>query len=146
AGHERHGHVEQLLLAVAQPARLLVGEMPEPEEAEHALGRGRKAGVRPADEAREHAALMLLPGEDQVRAYGQVRKDLQQLEGAADAEAVEVAGPHAGHRAAVEAHVARARLQLAEDAVEQRRLAAAVRADDAEDLLLLDVERNAVDG
>src|SRR5205814_4055151 len=51
----------------------------------------------------------------------------------------------AGYGAAVEPHLARTRRKLAEDAVEQRRLAAAVRSDDAEDLALVDIERNAFD-
>ena len=46
-------------------------------------------------------------------------KDLQQLKRAAHAQPVEIARPHAGHRAAVEMHIARARPQLSEDAVEQ---------------------------
>ena len=58
---------------------------------------------------------------------------------------VEIAWAHAGDGVAVEAHLTRARLKLAEDAVEQRRLARAVRADDAEDLALVHVERHAFD-
>src|ERR1043165_6475643 len=73
AGHERHRHVEQLLLAVAQAARLLVGEALEAEEAEHPLRRRREAGVGPADEARQHAALVLLAGEDEIRAHREMR-------------------------------------------------------------------------
>jgi hypothetical protein len=37
-------------------------------------------------------------------------------------------------------------MQLAEDAVEQRRLAASVRSDDAEDLALVHIERHAFNG
>src|SRR5207302_9078982 len=58
---------------------------------------------------------------------------------------IQVARAHPGHRLPVEMHAAGARLQLSEDAVEERRLAAAVRADDAEDLAFLDSERNAID-
>ena len=54
-------------------------------------------------------------------------------------------GPQARDDLAVDLHLAAARRELAEDAVEQRRLAAAVRADQAEDLALLDVEADAVD-
>src|SRR5205085_1427413 len=86
-----------------------------------------------------------LRGEDQVLAHSQLGKDLQQLEGAADSQPVEVARPHAGDGASVEPHLAGARAELAEDAIEQRRLAAAVRPDDAEDLAFVDVERHAVD-
>ena len=120
--------------------------MAEPEKIEHPVGRRGQPGVAPADQAREHGALVLLARQDQVLAHGQLRKDLQQLEGAAHAEPVEIARPHAGDRAAVEMHVAGARPQLPEDAVEQGRLAAAVGADDAENLALVDLERHAVDG
>src|SRR3954464_1336261 len=88
---------------------------------------------------------MLLRGKDQVLAHGEFRKDLQQLKRAADAELVEIAWPHAGHRATIEMHLAAGRPKLAEDAIEQRGLAAAVRPDDAEDLALVHLERDAVD-
>ena len=106
--------------------------------------------VRPASRA-PNSRVTIVPlcscaGENQVLAHGQLGEDLQQLERAADAEPVEVARPHAGDGAAVELHLAGTRPELAEDAVEQRRLAAAVRPDDAEDLALVDVERHAVDG
>ena len=125
---------------------MVVGETLEPEKAEHPLRRRGKPGIGPAGEAREHGALVLLAGQDQVLAHGQLRKDLQQLEGAAHAKPIEIARTHAGHRPAVEMHLARRRLQLSEDAVEQRRLAAAVRTDDAENLAFLDLEGDPVDG
>src|SRR4051794_30897652 len=88
---------------------------------------------------------MLLRGKDQVLAHGEFGKDLQQLERAADAELVEIARPHAGHRAAIEMHLAAGGPKLAEDGVEERGLAAAVRPDDAEDLALVHRERHALD-
>src|SRR5215475_4687529 len=117
--------------------------MAEPEETEHLLGARREAGVARTEQARQHGAFMLLAGEDQVLTHAQLRKDLQQLERPAHAEPVEIARPHAGDRAAVEPHVAGGGPQLAEDAVEQGRLAAAIRADDAEDLALAQGERYA---
>src|SRR5262249_7505015 len=65
-GHDRHRGVEQLLLAVAQPAGRLVGKMAEAEKAEHALRRRRQPGIARAEQAREHAALVLLASQDQV--------------------------------------------------------------------------------
>src|SRR4051812_1344170 len=88
---------------------------------------------------------MLLRGKDQVLAHGEFGKDLQQLERAADAELVEIARPHAGHRATIEMYLAAGRPKLPEDAVEQRGLATAVRPDNAEDLALVHLERHALD-
>src|SRR5262249_50042951 len=59
---------------------------------------------------------------------------------------IEVARTHAGDGAAVEGYVAGAWLQLPQDAVEQGRFAAAVGADDAEDLALVHLEGHVVDG
>ncbi len=145
-GHERHGAIEQLLLAVGEAAGLLVGEVAEAEEVDHALGRGRQARIAAAEQAAEHVPFVLLAGEDQVFAHGQFGEHLQQLEGAADAEAIELRGAQARDRAAIDGDGALGRVELAEDAVEQRRLARAVRADQAEDLAAADVEGDAVDG
>ncbi len=51
---------------VGKPARLLVGEMPEPEEIDHAVRRRRQSGVALAEESRKTGALVLLSGEDQI--------------------------------------------------------------------------------
>src|ERR671912_492321 len=88
---------------------------------------------------------MLLPGEDEVVAHRKLREHLQQLEGAADAEAVEIGRAQAGDIAAVEGDGAGIRQQLTENAVEQGRLAGPVRTDDAEDLTLAHLKREAVD-
>src|ERR1051325_1941827 len=138
-------HVEQLLLAVAQAAGFLLRERAEAKEFDHPVGCFAEASVAPSNEAPPHRLLVFLPGEDQVLAHRQLREHLQQLEGAADPEAVELAGPHAGDAAAVDAHLPRRRRELAEDAVEQRRLSRAVRPDQAEDLALAHVEGDAVD-
>jgi hypothetical protein len=89
---------------------------------------------------------LLLPGKDEVLPHRQFRKHLQKLEGAADAEPIQLGRPQSGDDPAVDLHLAIGRRKLAEDAVEQRGLAAAVRADQAEDLALLHVEADAVDG
>ena len=59
---------------------------------------------------------------------------------------IELGRPQAGDDLAVDLDLATGRRELAEDAVEQRGLAAAVRADQAEDLALLHVEADAIDG
>src|SRR6266702_5274691 len=119
--------------------------MIELEEADHLVGGLRQSGIGAADQARGHVAPMLLACEDQVLAHREFWKHLQQLEGSADSELVELGGAQAGHDLAVELDLAAGRRELAEDAVEQRRLAATVRPDQAEDLALADVEADAVD-
>src|SRR5258705_8055129 len=89
---------------------------------------------------------MLLSGEDQVLPHRQFWKHLQKLEGAADAETIQFGRPQSGNDLAVNLHLATGRRELAEDAVEQRGLAATVRADQPEDLALLHVEADAIDG
>ena len=83
---------------------------------------------------------MLLSRQDQVLAQSELRKDLQELEGATDAQSVEAGGSQAGHVPAVDFHAAAARRQLPQDAVEECRLARTVGADDAQDLAFADVE------
>src|SRR6476646_8199946 len=146
ARYECHGGVEQFLLAVAQAARLLTGEMIEPEKLQHPVRRFGKSGIGRAHQAREHGALVLLARQDQVLARGQLREDLRQLKRAADAKPVEIAGAQAGHRTAIDTHIARARPQLSEDAIEQCRFATAVGADDAGNFAFRDVERHPVHG
>src|SRR6266704_5702108 len=89
---------------------------------------------------------MLLPGEDQILPHRQFWKHLQKLERAADAETIQFGRPQSSDDLAVDLDLAIGRRELAENAVEQRGLAAAVRADQPEDFALLHVEADAVDG
>jgi hypothetical protein len=117
----------------------------ELEEVDHLIGRLAQAGVGRAEQPGHHVALMLLAGEDQIFPHRQFWKYLEQLERAADAEPVQVGRPESGHDLAIDLHLAAIRLELAEDAVEQCRLATTVRADQAEDFSLLDIEAHAID-
>src|SRR5690606_35060982 len=63
-----------------------------------------------------------------------------------DTELVQVAGAHPGHRFAVDAYFTAVRAQLPQDAVEKRRLATAVRADQAEDFAGSDIEADVIHG
>src|SRR5215212_8468691 len=130
-GHERHRGIEQLLLAVAERTRLLIGNMREPAELDHAIRVARETRVASPEQPRHHRAPVLLRGEDEVLAHGKLREDLQELERAAHAEPVEIAWPHSGDGAAIQSHLAGGRVQLPENAVEKSRFAAAVRSDDA---------------
>ena len=95
--HERHRGVEQLLLAVAQAAgRLRSARWTSLKKPIIRSAASVKPGIGRAEQPRQHAALMLLAGEDQIVAHRQFRKHLQQLKGAADAQAVEIAGAQAG--------------------------------------------------
>src|SRR3954465_13608337 len=89
---------------------------------------------------------MLLAGQDQILPHRQFWKHLQQLEGAADAQTIDLRRPQSGDDLAVDLHLATGRRELAEDAVEQRGLAAAVRPHQPEDLALLNVEADDIDG
>ena len=120
--------------------------MLEPEQRDHLVGAAAEPGIGPREQACAGAAQKLLAGRDQVVAHGEAAENLQALEGAADAAAREAQWRQAGDILALETHVTRGRLDLAENGVEQRGLAAAVRADDAEDLPGSDIEADAVDG
>ena len=75
-----------------------------------------------------------------VLGHGEIGEGLELLEGARDAAAGDAVGPQAGDLAAVEEDAAGVGRLEAGDQVEQRRLAGAVGADDAEDLALVDIE------
>src|SRR4249920_3540954 len=89
---------------------------------------------------------MFLARKNKVIAHRELWKNLQQLECPAHAQAIEVARAHACRQLVVDAHLARARLQLAEHAIEQRGFSRPVRSDDAEDFSGTDFKRNAVNG
>src|SRR5581483_620826 len=146
ARHESHRGIEQLLLAVGQAAGLLVGERRQPEEVEHAVGLGSEAGIARAEQPAQPRAAMFLAGEDQVLAHAEAREDLQELEGAADAQPIELRRAKAGDIAAIDRNASPGRQELPQDTVEQRRLARTVGADHAQDLAFVHVEGNAAHG
>src|SRR5690606_22964097 len=110
------------------------------------VGSLRQAGIRGPEQARDQRTLVLLAGDNDVVEHRHLREHRQLLESAADAEAVELAGAHAGDGDTLHLDGPFVWLQLAEDAVEQRRLARAVGADEAEDLALVHVEGDAAHG
>ena len=75
-----------------------------------------------------------------------VREERQVLEGAADAEAGDAMRRHGEQRPAVKLDLSAAGNVEPAHAVEERRLAGAVGADEADDLALADVEGHAVQG
>jgi hypothetical protein len=66
SAHEGHRGVEQFLLAVGQAAGGLRCKMVELEEADHLVGYLCQAGIGRTKQPAEHAALVLLAGQDQV--------------------------------------------------------------------------------
>src|SRR3954471_9311523 len=142
--HERHGDVDQLLLAIGEAASRQMRDRLQPEELDHLVGVLSKAGVGRREQARGQRAFELLRRDDQVVAHRELAEDLQRLERAANAASRELERRHAGDVLAAELHVARGRPDLAEDGVEERGLAAAVRADHADDLARRDRKAHAI--
>src|SRR5262249_45202268 len=90
--------------------------------------------------------LVLLEKRQEVLEGAQPREHAHELEGAAHAEPRHAMGGHARHLAAVEGDAALVWREIARDAVEQRRLAGAVGADQAHQLSRLHLEIDTVDG
>src|ERR1700694_4927401 len=88
---------------------------------------------------------MFLPGEDQIVAHRKLREYLKQLERPADAEPIDIAGPHAGGHFAVDTHLAIAGRQLPQNAIEELGLPGPVGPDDAENFAFAYLERNVID-
>ena len=143
--HEGHRGIEQFLLTVGQAAGGFTRQMIELEEADHSLRGAGHSGIGRAEKSGHHAAPVLLACEYQVFPHRQFRKYLQQLERSADAEAIEFGWPQAGDDLAVDLHFTAARRELAEDAVEERRLPATIRPDQSEDLAFPHLKADAVD-
>src|SRR5262249_12958084 len=87
------------------------------------------------------------PGRDheEVLERGQLREHANDLEGAPDATARDLIGLQVVQPRAVQNHVARVEPLHAGDAVEERRLARAVGADEPVDAAALECQRHAVD-
>jgi hypothetical protein len=83
---------------------------------------------------------------EDVVEHGEVREQLDVLEGAGDAERGDPVGPHAHDRLALPADVALLGLVHLVDAVEDGRLPGAVGADDGEQLAGVDGEADVVEG
>ena len=101
----------------------------EPDQLEHLQRmRARVAAMRMAQERADH----------HVVEHGHVLERRRHLEGAPDAEPRVLLGRGARHVGAVERDAAGGRQRVAGEAVEEGRLAGAVRADQADDLALVD--------
>ena len=130
-GRERARDLEAFAAGGAEPVRRLLGERLELGQLEHALRLGaRRPVVRMAEERADHDVLE----------HGHVLEGRRHLEGAGDAAPGVLLGRGPGHVQPGEGDAAGARGQIAREAVEEGRLAGAVRADQAHDLALGDRE------
>ncbi len=97
------------------------------------------------EQAAAHRPDVLLGGGLEVVPYGHRLEHLELLERAGEAGLGSPVRPPSADVAAVQLHAAAIGSVLTEDAVEQRRLPAAIGPDDPEDLPALDLERHVVD-
>ena len=130
----------------------LVADRPEAEKLEDLVARAaelllvaprRRGPEIEAEQARARAQVM---GDDDAVARRHALEDRRFLEGAHDPLARHDMRREPGDHLAVEAHLAAGRLHEGRDQLEDGRLARAVGADDRQDFVRLDVERDLVDG
>src|SRR2546421_1818120 len=132
--HEHTHELDELLLAVGEVARVLAGQAAEPHELEQLAPAALRLRARaPRDDKQG------LPRR-------QLGKDADDLARAADAAAGDLPGLEAVDPLAAKAHAAGVEALEPGDAVEERRLARAVGADEAVDAPGLERERDVVDG
>jgi hypothetical protein len=146
SGHESHCGIQQLLLSINQPACLLSSEMLETEESNQAVRIRRQVDTSFAEQTRHHRSFVFLTRQDKIVPHRELGKDLKQLESSAYTPARHLRWPHSGDFLAIERHSPLGWPKLAENAIEQCRLAAAARPDDAEKLAFARIEANIVDG
>src|SRR5215471_1047127 len=138
AGRERARELDALERAERKPRRRRGRELREVERIEDLL---RLAARSPVEcEARVHVR-----ADEHVLEHRHVRTELEVLERPRDAEAHDAIRGLAQHVLAVEAHGAAVRPVEPRDDVERRRLAGAVRPDQAGDLSVVDGERQLVE-
>ena len=138
--------LDQLALTLRQLVGHPVGQVPEVEHVERVVHAAPVPGAARVDEVAEEAAGRLpFGGHLEVLAHGEVVEELQRLPGPTEAETGAPVGGQARDLPAVEMD-APARRDEARDAVDERRLARAVRADEADEPAGLDDEVDLVDG
>ena len=105
-----------------------------------------RASGQPEQAAGDPVADVAVLGDEEVLEDGEAADEADVLEGAADAADRALVGPQVGHVLAADADVARGRRVEAGHAVEERGLAGAVGADEADDLVLVDGEADVLQG
>src|ERR687895_634442 len=141
-GHQHAGELEQLLLAVGEVARLDALEVIDTHPREPAAGALDRLWVARAAQPREAGAP---DGDQQVLEHRHAGEDAAQLEAAPDPGPGDPVGRLAGDVLAAVAGPPGVRPDHARDAVEERRLAGAVGADQRVHLAVLEAHRGAVE-
>ena len=150
-GAERARQLRHLAHAVGQVDDEAVAVLLEVEELDDLLDRLAMLQLHAPDRGQEQQlgeesrSLVGMACQQQVLQQRRVLEQLDVLEGACDAERGDAVRRHVGDVGAVEDQLAAGRLVDAAHQVEDGGLAGAVRADDGEDLALLDGEAHAVD-
>src|SRR6266496_4162795 len=144
-GHQHVGELQQLALAVGEGASEVGGKVCYPDELQqvqcapsvlYRAGPGQQVA---------HGSAAPLGGDKHVLTDGEAREDPGELEGPADAEAEDTLRRPVGDWPPVQVHLAAVHPFVASDHVEQRRLAGAVRPDEARHRALLELDRAAVE-
>ena len=130
-----HGDVEQLPHALGHDGRRPIPIGLDPIDPQESLAGRDAVAARQGMEPGPAPAVGQAVSDQQIVEHRHRREDLRHLERATDAEPGDVAWPQADELLAPKADRPRARVRVAGDQVDERRLARAVRADDAHDLL-----------
>ena len=150
-GHQHAGELEELALAAGEDAGRLALEAGEHDEVEEGAGAldgrallGGDAGGAEEVHPGPLAGLALGAGQH-VLEHGHLGEGAGDLEGPPDAAGDALLGAFAGDVGGADADIARGRAEGAGEEVEERGLAGAVRADQADHLALGEGDRHAVD-
>ena len=137
---------DELALALADLVRHAVAEVRDPQHVEREVDVGAVAGPVGHHEVEEEPAdRLLLGGHAEVVADVQVVEQLERLPGSSEPEPLASVRRQVVDLVSVETDPAR-RADESGEAVDERGLAGAVRADQPDDLALVDVEIDLVDG
>ena len=144
-GGERDADLEVALLAVREVGGELVGLVEQTHRLQHGLGLVDEIAVVAV--VLEHAPAVppRLGGNAHVLKRGGVGQDVGDLVRAGDALLRDAVGRQAGDILAIEDDAAGGRAQHTGQAIEERALAGAIRADDGADLAALDLEVDVVE-
>ena len=142
---QRHGELQPLDVAIGEFGAGAFGLRPEADAIEQRHGLGAAQAFDRAEQARQRAVVRQ-QRHLHVLDHGHGIERRGDLEGAADAEPIDLARAHAGDLDVAEFDAADIGLRLAVEHVEAGRLAGAVGADEREHLAFVETERHAAHG
>ena len=143
--HERHADLQQAALAAREPPRGLVAQPPQQQEVQQLVDPAAGGGIGAGEQLR-HSQFSPLDAEVHVLGHRQVPVDADHLEGARHAQAGHVVGAVAAYVGTAELDQAAVDVEHPGEAIEQRGLAAAVGADEADHLAGADADVHAGHG